>query len=77
MNAMSLDYRTPQGPHADWQTLVAWSLMVGGACGSITIGLWAIYVPRANPELLFPLIGAFGMLIVGVGWWFLNRRGLS
>lgn len=74
---MQLDYQTPAAGGVDWQNLAAISIAAGGAGMNIGIGLWAVYVPHANPELLFPLIGSFAMLIVGVGWWFLNRRGMS
>lgn len=74
---MSLDYHTRDEKPLDWHNLAALAMMGAGMVGNVTVGLWAINVPKANPLLMLPLLASFGVMCGGVVWWFLNRRGLS
>lgn len=73
----ALDYETGPGQSWDVQAVIAVGMMVGGALGSIGIGSWAMYTRTTDQLMLWPLIGSGVLLIVGFGWWFLNRRNLT
>lgn len=77
MRGMSLDYRSRDDSPVDWHNLAALTMMGSGAVANVAISLWAIYVPKVSVFWMFPLLGSFGVLVGGVVWWMLNRRGLS
>jgi hypothetical protein len=74
---MHLEYHSRDQRVLDWHNTAAIAMMGSGAAANIAIGLWAIYVPKVSALWMFPLLASFGVLVGGVIWWMLNRRGLS
>lgn len=72
-----LDYQTKPKFDLDWQKLVTISVMIGSATAAAAIGLWAIFIPHADPNLIFPLIACLSLYAIGSIWWLLIRKGLS